>query len=64
VQIFRQELAVHVPVRVIVGHSLVLHEAGEALVQPQVIPPGQGYQVTEPPIEVQQSSNRTSKLVG
>jgi hypothetical protein len=25
---------------VVVGHSLVLHEAGKALVQPQVIPPG------------------------
>ncbi len=34
----------------VVCHSLVFHEAGKALVQPQIVPPGQGHQVSKPSI--------------
>lgn len=33
----------------VVGNTLVLHEAREPLVQPEVVPPGQGHQVAKPP---------------
>ena len=39
---------VDVPLRVHGGHGLVLHPGGEALVEPDVVPPLHGHQVAEP----------------
>ncbi len=61
VKVFRKKLAVHVPVGVVVGDPLVLHEAGEALVQPEVVPPGQCHQISEPSENQNFSVNKIGK---
>ena len=49
VKVLGQKLTVHVPVGMVVGHPLVLHEAREAFVQPEIVPPRQRDQIAEPP---------------
>ena len=43
-----EKLSFHLPVWVIVSHSLVLHVAGEPLVKPEIVPPLESDEVPEP----------------
>ena len=46
--VLEDELGPHIPLRVLVVDGLVAHPGGEALVEPQVVPPLHCHQVSEP----------------